>query len=149
MAQKKVVKKSKSGAKNAPLIAVYGVDFESERGKMLRRVIKELSFGIRVVAPEQLNNPVGYIAGLIGYRPSLQGFEGEAPACEFLLLCNLSNKQLDDFLMASKAVGVSVERKAMLTKFNKDWAFGMLIAEVAEEHATLAAAADAQTETEA
>ncbi len=106
---------------------------------MLRRVVKELGFGLRSVASEQLNNPVGYVAGLIGYRPALQPFAGEAPACEFLLMCNLSSKQADDLLLALKATGPQIDRKAVLTKFNRDWSFAQLIGEVNREHETLAA----------
>lgn len=138
MATKKKATKSKGGAKNAPLIALYGFDLDTERGQMLRRVIKELGFGLRTVAAEQLNNPVGYVASLIGYRPALQAFADAAPACEFLLMCNLSNKQMDDFLMALKVTGIKVDRKAVLTKFNRDWSFAQLIGEVNQEHQALA-----------
>ena len=137
--KKKAVKQSNGGAKNAPLVAVYGIDMEGERGQMLRRVVKELGFLLRSVAPEQLNNPVGYVAGLVGYRSALQPFAGEAPTCEFLLMCNLNSKQMDDFLLALKATGANIERKAVLTKFNKDWTFAQLVGEVSQEHETLAA----------
>ena len=140
--KKKAAKKTSGGAKNAPLIALYGFDLENERGRLLRRGIKELGFGVRVVAPEQLANPVGYVAGLVGYRAALRPFAGDAPEGEFMLMCNLTSTQLDDFLMALKIMGVKVDRKATLTKFNRDWTFGQLIAEVSEEHDTLTAAAE-------
>ncbi len=143
--KKKSAKKTGGAGKNAPLVVVYGMDWESERGGLLRRVIRELGFGLRVVRIEQLADPVGSLAGLVGYRPAMHPFEGEGPDGEFMLLCNLNKRQMGDFLMALKVTGVSIPHKAMLTKNNRDWPFAVLMSEVAEEHERLTAAAGAAT----
>lgn len=140
MAGKKKTGKKPSNARNTPLVAIYGMDWESERATLVRRVIKELGFALRVVRSTQVLDTVGSIAGLIGYRPALHPFEGEGPDGEFMLVCNLSKKQLDDLLMAMKITGVSIPQKAMLTKTNRDWPFAMLMTQVAEEHEALEAA---------
>ena len=132
--------KERATKRNAPRVIVYGVEKESERGALLWRVVRELDFDLREARAEQLSDPVGSLAGLMGYRPALAPFDGEAPEGEFLLLCNLNKHQLDDFLMALKIVGVSIPHKAVLTKENRGWSFIELMVQVAQEHEQLAAA---------
>ena len=132
--------KERAAKRSAPRVIVYGVEKESERGALLWRVVRELNFDLREVRAEQLSDPVGSLAGLVGHHPALAPFDGEAPEGEFLLLCNLNKHQLDDFLMALKIVGVSIPHKAVLTKENRSWSFIELMAQVAQEHEQLAAA---------
>ena len=132
--------KERATKRNAPRVIVYGVEKESERGALLWRVVRELDFDLREARAEQLSDPVGSLAGLMGYRPALAPFDGEAPEGEFLLLCNLNKHQLDDFLMALKIVGVSIPHKAVLTKENRGWSFIELMVQVVQEHEQLAAA---------
>ncbi len=132
--------KERAAKRSAPRVIVYGVEKESERGALLWRVVRELNFDLREVRAEQLSDPVGSLAGLVGYHPALAPFDGEAPKGEFLLLCNLNKHQLDDFLMALKIVGVSIPHKAVLTKENRGWSFIELMTQVAQEHEQLAAA---------
>lgn len=132
--------KERAAKRSAPRVVVYGVEKESERGALLWRVVRELNFDLREVRAEQLSDPVGSLAGLVGYHPALAPFDGEAPKGEFLLLCNLNKHQLDDFLMALKIVGVSIPHKAVLTKENRGWSFIELMTQVAQEHEQLAAA---------
>lgn len=132
--------KERAAKRSAPRVIVYGVEKESERGALLWRVVRELNFDLREVRVEQLSDPVGSLAGLVGHHPALAPFDGEAPKGEFLLLCNLNKHQLDDFLMALKIVGVSIPYKAVLTKENRGWSFIELMAQVAQEHEQLAAA---------
>ena len=132
--------KERAAKRSAPRVAVYGVEKESERGALLRRVVRELDFDLREVHAEQLSDPVGSIAGLVGYHPAFVPFDGETPEGEFLLLCNLNKHQLDDFLMALKIVGVSIPHKAVLTRDNRNWSFAELMDQVAQEHEQLAAA---------
>ena len=132
--------KERAAKRSAPRVAVYGVEKESERCALLRRVVRELDFDLREVHAEQLSDPVGSIAGLVGYHPAFVPFDGETPEGEFLLLCNLNKHQLDDFLMALKIVGVSIPHKAVLTKENRGWSFIELMVQVVQEHEQLAAA---------
>ena len=132
--------KERAAKRSAPRVIVYGVEKESDCGALLWRVTRELDFDLREVRAEQLSDPVGSLAGLVGYHPALAPFDGEAPEGEFLLLCNLNKHQLDDFLMALKIVGVSIPHKAVLTKENRGWSFIALMAQVAQEHEQLAAA---------
>ena len=132
--------KERAVKRSVPRVVVYGVEKESERGALLWRVVRELDFDLREARAEQLSDPVGSLAGLMGYRPALAPFDGEAPEGEFLLLCNLNKHQLDDFLMALKIVGVSIPHKAVLTKENRGWSFIELMVQVAQEHEQLAAA---------
>ena len=132
--------KERAAKRSAPRVIVYGVEKESERGALLWRVVRELNFDLREVRVEQLSDPVGSLAGLVGHHPALAPFDGEAPEGEFLLLCNLNKHQLDDFLMALKIVGVSIPHKAVLTKESRSWSFIELMTQVAQEHEQLAAA---------
>ena len=148
MATKKKTTKAKRGAQSAPLVAVYGIDKESPRGQQLQQVVKELGFFLRVVPPEQLNNPVGYVAGQRGYRPAANPFVGEPPAEEFLFLAGFDRRQMNALLEALKEAELSIPLKAMLTPLNGTWTFGQLIEAVAQEHNQLSASPEQATSPE-
>lgn len=136
MAAKSDKSKKTSKAKNqsAAKVALYNLPSDSERGAALRAILSGLQIAPKVIAPERLNDPIGAIAGLTGFRPSLVPFAGEAPEEEFMLLCNLANAQVDALLSAMKEAELKIDHKAMVTKFNKQWTVADLMTEIRAEH---------------
>lgn len=57
-----------------------------------------------------------------------------------LVLANFRDKDLDTLLDLMKQAQVNIPLKAVVTKSNKDWVFGDLLAHLAEEHAAFTAA---------
>ena len=90
----------------------------------------------RTVARERLGDPAGAFARTPGMRQAPVPYDGPDPACdEFVLLCGLTNKQVDEFLARSREAGCTVGTKALLTKVNRTWPLARLMQAVAVEHA--------------
>lgn len=140
---KSASKKKASGkaraAQQAPLVALYGLDAASERGAVVRSIMDELGIAVRTIAPANLNDPIGAIAGMVGMRPARVPYAGEAPEGEFMLVCNCSSSQLDKLLAAMRDANASIAHKAQVTQFNRLWPLRKLMEEVAREHAAMSA----------
>ncbi len=120
-----------------PMVALYGLDAESERGQAVRAVMDKLGIAVRTIAPANLGDPVGSVAGMVGLHPSRTPYEGEAPEGEFMLVCNCSSAQLDGMLAAMREANASISLKAQVTPYNRLWPLRKLMEEVAREHAAM------------
>ena len=119
----------------APCAVLWGLDPSSERGAAVRAVLREMGVVARTVERERLGDPAGAFARMPGMRPAPVPYDGPDPACdEFVLLCGLTNKQVDEFLARSREAGCSVGTKALLTKANRAWPLVRLMDAVAAEH---------------
>ncbi len=136
-AGKKPAGKARAAQQACPLVALYGLDAGSERGDAVRAVMGELGIAVRTIAPANLNDAVGAVAGMVGMRPSRTPFKGDAPTGEFMLVCNCTSAQLDEMLAAMRAANASVAHKAQVTQFNRLWPVRKLMEEVAREHAAM------------
>ena len=140
--RKKAAKKVKPSGP-APVAVLWGLDpsfgeAAGKKGDTIREVLKSLDVRPRVATAERLGDAAGAFAGLGGYRPAFTDYAGPAPECEFVLLCNLSNAQVEGFMAGCREAGCVVGPKAVLTKHNKDWPLARLIAAVNAEHAQMA-----------
>ena len=150
---KKQAKKGKgSAAKNAgkaarasePLAALYNLNVGTPKGDAVRAVLAEQGIRAKTVTPDALGNPVGALAGMVGFRHQAKPFEGEAPQAEFMLLHNVKGERLSSLLAAMREADAVVDCKAQVTQYNRVWPFATLVAEVSREHeAMFAAQADA------
>ena len=118
-------------------VALYRLDETSERGARLRQGLAQLGVAVRTIEASQLNDPVGTLAGLPGFRPSSTPYEGEAPTEEFMLFCGMEDQAIYALLDKMRTIGVRVGCKAGLTDTNRLWTIGRLMAEVAAEHAMM------------
>ena len=141
MAGKNNKKKSghSSGGKNTAVntAVLYGIDAGSERGDTVRAVLKEQGLLVKTIGVDRLADPVGSLAGMVGFRPAKKPFDGEIPQGEFMLLCNMSSSQIDALLAAMRAADCVVACKAQVTKHNRLWPVGVLIGEITREHAAM------------
>ena len=135
-------KKKAAGSKKVkpsgpvPCAVLWGLDPSVERGAAVRAVLREMGVVARTALPERLGDPAGAFARLVGFRPSPLPYSGPAPACEeFVLLCGLTDAQVNEFLARSREAGCSVGHKALLTKVNRAWPLVRLMEAVAAEHA--------------
>ena len=122
-----------------PCAVLWGLDPSSEKGAAVRAVLKETGVVARTVLPERLGDPVGAFARLPGFRPAVVPYAGPSPAVEeFVLLCGLTDAQVNEFLARSREAGCVVGAKALLTKTNRTWPLAQLMEAVAAEHAQMA-----------
>lgn len=118
-------------------IVLYNLGEESSRGYRLRNILNELKFPYVTVTDRDLNETVGYLAGLDGFESMNDPYTGPAHTAEFMLMCNLSENQLDRFLAAMSETGLKINHKAIVTKYNQDTPLIDLIERIEEEHNVL------------
>lgn len=116
-----------------PKVLLYHLDADTETGRALRAVLLEQKIFTLTVTDAQTGETVGRLA-------STNAAAHDAPAPEtppreqFMLLCDLGDRQLDRLLAAMRRAGVSVPYKAILTEHNRAWTFCQLVTEVVREH---------------
>ena len=122
-----------------PKALLYRLGEETETGRALRAVLREMKILTLTVEARQLSETAGKLASG-NAAPDAGGTteaDAAAPETEFLLLCGLGDRQLDRLLANLRRAGVSVPYKAVLTEHNRDWPLGKLVGEVAREHELL------------
>lgn len=135
MATKKKAKKKTTHPSFSACL--WGLDESTPKGAAVRAIFKDINIPIRTIKPEQLGDAAGSVAGLIGFRPSLKTFEGDAYLDEFILFNNVPSKTVQAFIKESKEKDCAVDHKAIITKFNKTWPLDELMFQIALEHAEM------------
>ena len=102
---------------------------DAARLQKVRFALFKLGVSGRVVAPEELSQPIGYLCDLEGFSPVEGGFSDE-----MLVLCGLSGPQLDALLSSLRRSRVVVALKAVVTEDNAAWSSLQLHDELRQEH---------------
>lgn len=103
----------------------------------LKAVLVRMGIRIKNISPEQVNQTVGYLAGLDGFE------EKEQEGCpdveeEILVMKNFSNRRIDELLLNLRRAGVpKIDLKAVITDTNCKWNFYDLYLELKKEHDTM------------
>lgn len=117
-------------------VLLYHIGNESGRDRALRDVLRERKLLTLDVTEAQLGETVGRLASTnAAVVPDVP--PKAAPEAEFMLLCDLGDRQLDRLLAAMRRAGAAVPYKAVLTERNRSWTLEKLIREVAREHEAL------------
>ena len=119
------------------LVLYYNPEVSSKVMK-LKGVLVRMGVRIRNVAPEQVLQQVGTLAGISGYERTENGYvsETELPAIpdEMLVMHGFTGRRIDELLFGLRKAGVpKVELKAV-TESNAGWTFYHLYEEIKEEH---------------
>ena len=120
------------------LVLYYNPEVSSKVMK-LKGVLVRMGVRIRNVAPEQVLQPVGTLAGISGYERTEIGYvpETELPAIpdEMLVMHGFTGRRIDELLLGLRKAGApKVELKAVVTESNAGWTFYHLYEEIKEEH---------------
>ena len=107
---------------------------DSSRGSRVRTILEHLGIPTETLKNSELNETVGYLAGLDGYEKADQTWDGDSFDTEFMLLCNLPESLLDRFLDEMQENGLRIDHKAVVTEYNRDAEFHELIEEIQNEH---------------
>ena len=134
---------------NQPTILIYAPGRPAWLGK-LRGALTPQGVRLRAVAPEELDRPVGVLAGLPGFEAGEAGQTGGSAVAEavpepVLVLCHLPGARLDTVLQILRRAGVSRGvLKAVLTETNASWTLRALYGELCEERRALSGDPDAR-----
>ncbi len=115
---------------------LYRLGEDTQTGRRLREVLQERSILALSVDERHLGERVERLVAT-NAAPADAPPPDDAPRPEFLLLCNLGERQLDRLLGDLRRAGVFVPCKAVLTGQNRKWTLCQLIEEVAREHEAL------------
>lgn len=107
---------------------------------LMKSVFVRMGVRIRNVGPEDVNQTVGYLAGLKGFERQEAEAEGELPVIpeQVLVLKGFSGGRLDLLLSSLRRARVpKIDLKAVLTEQNSGWTFYRLYEEIRAEHASM------------
>ena len=111
----------------------YAVDDAMQ--PLLSEVLQELKIDERRVSDDELNQYVGYLAGISSFSENPKKvLYPQSSYKGFICMCGLSNERMDLFLKILKQKNVYIPIKSMLTVTNQNWCFGALIEELTKEH---------------
>ena len=108
---------------------------------MMKSVLVRMGVKIRNVAPDQVMESVGYLAGVPGFekREVLQQPEAEEKIPQIteqmLVMKDFTSRRIDTLLLnLRKAKVPKINIKAIVTEQNAGWSFYHLYEEIGEEH---------------
>ena len=108
---------------------------------MMKSVLVRMGVKIRNVAPDQVMESVGYLAGVPGFekREALQQPEAEEKIPQIteqmLVMKDFTSRRIDTLLLnLRKAKVPKINLKAIVTEQNAGWSFYHLYEEIGEEH---------------
>ena len=108
---------------------------------MMKSVLVRMGVKIRNVAPDQVMESVGYLAGVPGFekREVLQQPEAEEKIPQIteqmLVMKDFTSRRIDTLLLnLRKAKVPKINLKAIVTEQNAGWSFYHLYEEIGDEH---------------
>ena len=108
---------------------------------MMKSVLVRMGVKIRNVAPDQVLESVGYLAGVAGFekREVSETLETEEKLPEItepmLVMRDFTGRRIDTLLLnLRKAKVPKINLKAIVTEQNAGWSFYHLYEEIGEEH---------------
>ena len=112
-----------------------------KHGMIVEVVLVRMGVKIRNVAPDQVMESVGYLAGVPGFekREVLQQPEAEEKIPQIteqmLVMKDFTSRRIDTLLLnLRKAKVPKINLKAIVTEQNAGWSFYHLYEEIGEEH---------------
>lgn len=107
-----------------------------------RDILKDLgqaeNIGIREISMEDLDQKVGYLAGIEGFeREDVESNHEDKYDFTFMLFKDFTNEEIFDFVKKMQEKKLYVPHKAALTQYNIKWPLRFLLDENDEEHKTM------------
>ena len=121
-------------------MVLYYTPEKTADDQKLKGVLVRLGIRIRNIGPEQVNQTVGYLAGLAGFEEQPEeGMFPEIPE-KMLVLYGFGERKLGEMLnQLRKAKVPPIAMKAVLTEHNCGWSFYELYRELRQEHEKMSA----------
>ena len=124
----------------SPIVWLYNLDENSHRGALIRSILEELNIPAGTVNSANLNQNIGYLVGWEGYEAVEDPYSSESYDVEYILMGNLTEVQLDDFINGMQENNIRVNLKSIPTAWTASKTFAELFDIMAEEDEVLKAA---------
>jgi hypothetical protein len=111
--------------------------YSTEESSAACAVLAQQGIAVHRIAPDQLNQTVGFLAGLGGHART--PYTGQAPTESLLVMSELTHEQINELLTALRTASAAIDYKAVVTKHNRAWTVLALLDELKQERAMLQA----------
>lgn len=115
-------------------VLLYNLGNDTSRGAHIRAILSDMGIEAETVDASDLDQLIGYLAGLDGYDKVEEVSGGSVPPGEFMLLCGFGEALLDSFLDRMQAESIRIDHKAIVTECNREYTLRDLIGDIASEH---------------
>ena len=113
-------------------ILIYFGD-EQQKQPIVEQVLKDMHADYRILQDADLNQCVANLMGLPGFD-EIPDAKPAHHSIDLMLFEDASDEEIQKVNECLQAKGTAMQRKAMLTKHNKGWAFHDLLSEIEREH---------------
>ncbi len=115
-------------------VLLYNLGSDTSRGAHNRAILADMEIDAETVDAADLDQHIGYLAGLDGYDKVEGVSGGSVPSSEFMLMCGFGEALLDGFLDRMQAESIRIDHKAIVTEYNREYTLRDLIGDIASEH---------------
>ncbi len=116
-----------------PIVWLYNLTENSHRGSIVRGILKDLNIPIGTIDGSTLDENIGYLVGWNGYESTNPAYNTSSYDVEYILMGNLSETQMDDFLNGMSEQNIRVALKSVPTAWTAGKTFSELFAIMAAE----------------
>ena len=116
-----------------PIVWLYNLTENSHRGSIVREILKNLNIQIGTIDGSKLDENIGYLVGWDGYESTNPTYNTNSYDVEYILMGNLTETQMDDFLDGMSAQNIRVNLKSVPTAWTAGKTFSELFAIMAKE----------------
>ena len=115
--------------------------YELEKGteRELKSLAAALGHQVKMVSSSNYGEPLGYVAGITGFKKTNAKDTGEKIGSEMLIFCGLDSEAMDALLAALKERKLRIPLKAVVTPYNIQCSSRMLYEELKKEHESMTA----------
>ena len=121
---------------------------DKERADKVKFIFVLMGIKIRSVRKEDYLQPVGALSGVADISRTDAVYDGEGFDGEMLVICGLTDPQMDQMLAYFRREGIRIPLKAALTPTNMHWNSLELHDELVREHEAVRRQMEEQTEKE-
>ncbi len=107
---------------------------DKERTDKVKFVFVLMGIKIRSVPKADYLQPIGALSGVTRLERTEEVYEGEGFGEEMLVICNLTDAQMNQMLAYFRKEGIQIALKAALTPANMNWSSVELHDELVREH---------------
>lgn len=117
---------------------LYYTPAQTPKVSKLKGVLVTMGIRIKNIAPQQVTQLVGYLAGMEGFEEQTSTDPVPFIEEEILVMKQFTGDRIDELLFKLRKAGVpKIELKAVVTESNSKWTFYKLYEEIKEEHDTM------------